>query len=118
MSKQKAIVLLSAGLDSSVNFYKSIEEYEIILALTFNYGQKAFKKESECASAICKGSSIAHKVIKLPWLKEISTNSALTNDSKNIPTSDVNIKSMEASQSTAKAVWVKPRHFPITAVNL
>ena len=38
--KKKSIILLSGGLDSLVTLGIGIKEYNIKLALTFNYGQK------------------------------------------------------------------------------
>ena len=41
----KSIVLLSGGLDSLVSLGLAKEEYNIELALTFDYGQKSLEKE-------------------------------------------------------------------------
>ena len=110
MSKEKAIVLLSSGLDSTVNFYESLKVYDISLALTFNYGQKAFEKEKEKSKAICEMHQVEHKVIDLPWLSDVSTSSSLTNSSKEIPTDSVDINSLKSSQESAKSVWVSNRN--------
>ena len=110
MGKEKAIVLLSGGLDSSVNFYQSLIDYDVVLALTFNYGQKAFIKEKQAAYKLCQMKSVANKVVNLPWLKEISTGSALTNSSKKIPTESVDINSLSSSKQSAKSVWVSNRN--------
>ena len=64
---KKSIVLLSSGLDSVVSLAISKEEYNITLALTFDYGQKAAKREINSAKKITDFYKIDHKVIKLDW---------------------------------------------------
>lgn len=75
----KGIVLLSGGLDSLVALDIATKEMDIVLALTFDYSQKAVDEEIEATQKICKLYNIEHKIIKLPFLAEI-TNNALTND--------------------------------------
>ncbi len=98
----KAIILLSGGLDSLVALGVYKEKYGISLALTFDYGQKAAKEEISTSKNICDFYSVQHKVIKLDWLKEITT-TALVSD-KEIPTSDLGTK------ESAKNVWVPNRN--------
>ena len=50
----KAVILLSSGLDSVVSLYKAKENFEIMLALTFDYGQKSAYEEINCAKKIAK----------------------------------------------------------------
>lgn len=108
MDKESAVVLLSAGLDSTINLYKSHEELNVKLALTIDYGQKALSKELEKSKQICDELNIRHKCVKLPWLTELVT-SALVSDQE-IPTDSVDINSAEASKKSAKAVWVSNRN--------
>lgn len=104
----KAVVLLSSGLDSTVNLVLAKQEYEKVYALTFDYGQKAASKEILRSTNICNKYEIEHKVIKLDWLSQIS-NSSLNKG--NIPTKNqVDIKSKETSSITAKSVWVPNRN--------
>ena len=108
--KKKAIVLLSAGLDSTVNLYLAVRELEIVKTLTFNYGQKAADKEIFFAKKISENFKIANEVIELPWLKNLG-GSALTNDSKIMPTgSKVSIDSAKISLASAKSVWIPNRN--------
>ena len=53
MSKS-AIILLSGGLDSFVSLAAAYDEYDVKLALTFDYSQRAFMEEFEASSEICK----------------------------------------------------------------
>ena len=79
----KAVILLSGGLDSVVSLAMAKEKnIDIKLALTFDYGQKAFVDENIASSKIADFYKIEHKVIKLPFLKEI-TNNALTDKNNN-----------------------------------
>lgn len=43
--KNRAIILLSGGLDSVVSIATIKEEMDVSLAITFNYGQKSFENE-------------------------------------------------------------------------
>lgn len=106
----KAVVLLSAGLDSSVNFFAALREYEIALALTFNYGQKAASKEIEKAKILAKSKQIPHQVVDLPWLKPLGT-SGLTHDDGMIPSGrQIAMDNLRTSEKSAKAVWIPNRN--------
>ncbi len=106
----KAVVLLSAGLDSSVNFFAALREYEIALAITFNYGQKAASKEIEKAKILAKSKQIPHVVIDLPWLKSLGT-SGLTHDDRVIPSGrQIAMDNLRTSEKSAKAVWIPNRN--------
>ena len=108
--KKKAIVLLSAGLDSTVNLYLAARELNIVQTLTFNYGQKAADKEIKCAKKISEKLKIKNQVIDLPWLKSLG-NSALTQETKIIPTGkNVAIENMKTSVASAKSVWIPNRN--------
>ncbi len=66
--KEKAVVLLSGGLDSTVSLAEGMEQYEVVLALTFNYGQRASGKEVRASRLIAEHYRIRHEIIALPWL--------------------------------------------------
>jgi 7-cyano-7-deazaguanine synthase len=102
------IVLLSAGLDSTVNLYEARTHGKIHLALTFDYGQRAAAKEIEFASKTCEHLKVSHKVISLPWLKEI-TNTSLVNPKSEVP-KNMDIDKMSEITETAKKVWVPNRN--------
>ena len=51
---KKSVILLSGGLDSLISLATLRNELDIKLALTFDYGQKAFNNEFKAASDICK----------------------------------------------------------------
>jgi len=121
-AKKKAVVLLSGGLDSYIslvaakNGYLSAdkgpgccisgdnvkETLDIKLALTFDYGQRAAEDEIRASGAIAKAYNIEHRVIKLPFLAEIS-NSALNKEGAELEFETLDKKS-------ADAVWVPNRN--------
>ena len=104
----EAIALLSGGLDSTVNFKRALEEGEVALALTLDYGQRSAQREIEAAKAITSRYGVAHRVTPLPWLAEITT-TALVNRDRNLPTpADGDLDS--AADETAAAVWVPNRN--------
>lgn len=99
---KKSIILLSGGLDSLVSVGLCKEEYNIQLALTFDYGQKSLRQEVLASKEISDFYGIEHKVIQLPFLKEI-TKTALVGESE-VPTTDLGTK------ESAEAVWVPNRN--------
>ena len=107
--KNKAVILLSGGLDSVVSLAKTINEYNVKLALTFNYGQKSFESELNSSKKIAEYFSIEHLVIALPWLAEVS-NSSL-NTSADIPEIDISeLDNVSVAQKTSDLVWVPNRN--------
>jgi 7-cyano-7-deazaguanine synthase len=105
-----SIVLLSSGLDSTVNLYKAHRETSVLMTLTFNYGQKAAEKELERAKKISEGLGIPNKVVELPFLQSI-TKTSLVNTEMDVPTGEqVSIHDLKTSEETAKAVWVPNRN--------
>ncbi len=108
--KSKSVVLLSSGLDSSVNLYAAIRDSNVQLALTFNYGQRAARKEIECSKRLTEINNIPHQVIDIPWLKNLG-NSSLTQKDGQIPTGkNVSLDNKKISEKSAKTVWVPNRN--------
>lgn len=111
MNKKKdSVVLLSGGLDSSVNFYAALNDSNVVLALTFNYGQKAAAKEIASAKRMADEKKVPHQVVDLAWFKDLGK-SSLTHDNLSVPTGkNVAIDNVKVSEATAKAVWVPNRN--------
>lgn len=65
------IVLLSGGLDSVVNFKCALDEGEVTVALTFDYGQSAFADEAAAAARCAERYSTGHEVVELGWYKAL-----------------------------------------------
>lgn len=107
-AKQKSVSLLSGGLDSTVATAMFLRGGNVLLALTFDYGQRAAVDEIGVSRALCLKFGIEHKVIPLPWLKEI-TNTALVNSSKPLPSVNAETVDNDAREN-ASAVWVPNRN--------
>ena len=109
-SQTKSVVLLSSGLDSTVNLYEARERSQVVLALTFDYGQRAAPREVARASAIAKHAGVSHQVVSLPWFSDFTQTSLLNRNSAVPGKSQVSIDDLETSRKTAKAVWVPNRN--------
>lgn len=106
----KSIVLLSSGLDSSVNLYEAHAAGEVLLALTFNYGQRAANKEIEHSIMLCKDLKVSHQTVDLPFFSKWRGSSLIDHDLK-VPTGrEVRIDNLGQSQITAQSVWVPNRN--------
>jgi len=103
-----AVVLVSGGLDSAVCLKKAVDEGIARLALTFDYGQKAAEREIEAAKKICGLYDVTHRVIKLEWLKKL-TSTALVNPDKDVPTVGY-MAGVKRLKQAAKMVWVPNRN--------
>lgn len=110
MSQVKSVVLLSSGLDSTVNLYEARQASIVVLALTFDYGQRAASREIEKSQDLCAQLQIPHQVVSLPWFKDF-TRTSLVNPEVEIPTgAHLAIENHEQSLQSAKAVWVPNRN--------
>lgn len=94
LAMSSAIVLLSGGLDSFVSLAQAVKRGSRVMALTFDYGQRACKREIQASMRISKYYGVRHKIIKLDWLKRQGK----------IPGSSVSPK------KAAKIVWVPNRN--------
>jgi 7-cyano-7-deazaguanine synthase len=110
MSLSGSLVLLSGGLDSTVNFLESLNDGGVRLALTFDYGQRAALKEKQRAQNLCAKYKVPHQHVELPFFK-IFTKTSLVAQEQKVPTGqEVNIQSYEKSLITADKVWVPNRN--------
>jgi 7-cyano-7-deazaguanine synthase len=105
----KSIVLLSGGLDSTVNLAKAVNDTEVMLALTFDYGQRAADREITAAGQVAAYYRIPAKVLELGFLKEV-TKTALVNLDEEIP--EMNFTELDSDKAlvTARQVWVPNRN--------
>ncbi|MDI7187072.1 7-cyano-7-deazaguanine synthase QueC [Leptospira santarosai] len=81
-TNDKAVVLLSGGLDSTTCLYQAIEDGKKIRALSFDYGQK-HKIELSYAKKITRQLGIPHTIQKLK--PELFLGSSLTQKSLRVP---------------------------------
>lgn len=110
-SDKKSVVLLSGGLDSTVALKKSVDISNVVLALTFDYGQRAASKEAAAAAKMSARYNVEHRLIELPWLKEITKTALVCTDEK-IPELSKNELDGAGGKTTesAKNVWVPNRN--------
>lgn len=109
----KAITLLSSGLDSVAALTIAAKSFDIEMAITFDYGQRAGTREIEYSKKVCEYFDIEHKVITLNWLSGI-TSTALVNRNADVPSlsfEDIDETApAEITRDSAKAVWVPNRN--------
>lgn len=112
----RSIVLLSGGLDSTVNLKMAQKEGEVVLALTCDFGQRAGWAEIEASKKICEALQVKHQVVNLEWLSDI-TESALVSDQRPLPRIKMeHLDQAERTAASAKAVWVPNRNAVFVAV--
>lgn len=112
--KPTAITLLSAGLDSTVATALAMRDHDVRLAITFDYGHRAAKREIEYAKRHSGLWGIEHLVIELPWFAS-ETHSALVDRAHALPrVFDFDIEGH--AESAAKDVWVPNRNAVFIAI--
>jgi 7-cyano-7-deazaguanine synthase len=75
----KAVIILSGGLDSTTLLYDLYARGKDVHAISFDYGQR-HSKEIEMAKKTCGKVGVEHTIIDLSNLGGILSNSALTGD--------------------------------------
>ncbi len=106
----KLVALLSGGLDSTVALAAARREHEVVLALTFDYGQRAAAREIAAASAIASRFKIPARALDARWLGAL-TPSALVNAAGALPRPDArDLDDPAKAAATAKAVWIPNRN--------
>ncbi|MGL5188855.1 MAG: 7-cyano-7-deazaguanine synthase QueC [Cetobacterium sp.] len=95
--KDKAVVILSGGLDSTVLLYDYVKALgaENVAAITFDYGQR-HNKEILCAEKTTKKLGVMHKVIDMAAIGSQLFTSALMDKDAVLPTgkyADENLQS-------------------------
>lgn len=110
MNNKKSVILLSGGLDSLVSLaVTNKENIKTELAITFDYGQKAFEKELLASKKIADFYKIKHEVIKLDWLKNI-TNTSLVAEAAIPEVTKEHLSDKKITQESMKNVWVPNRN--------
>lgn len=93
--KDKSLVVLSGGQDSTTCFFLAYKEYKEVECVFFDYGQR-HKVEKEAAMALCDKYDVPLHIVELPFMTQVSV-SALLDDKmdvnqmneKNLPNSFV-----------------------------
>jgi 7-cyano-7-deazaguanine synthase len=113
-NRSKAITLLSGGLDSIVATRLAMEKMDVVAALTFDYGQRAYAREGEIAEHACEEWGIEFRSIELPWLAEWTDTALVARGEKLPEISPENVD--EGAEERAKRVWVPNRNGSFVAV--
>lgn len=94
-SRKKAVVLLSGGIDSAVCVWLAKEANWNVHSLSFNYHNRQ-KREIEASAALAgKAEVVEHKVIDLPFLRELGDLIAKHGlSSRNIPLAYIPARNM------------------------
>jgi 7-cyano-7-deazaguanine synthase len=82
--KVKSVVLLSGGLDSTVSATIARKETDPLFTLTFDYGQRAARRELEASKKICGVLKIPYKSVALPFFEEFSRLMLLRSESTDV----------------------------------
>jgi len=88
MQNKKAVVVFSGGQDSTTCLFWALKEFDEVLAVTFDYGQR-HRLELDVARAICQEQGIEHHVLDMSLLNQLAP-SALTRDDIAITEGDGN----------------------------
>ncbi|ACV24015.1 7-cyano-7-deazaguanine synthase QueC [Methanocaldococcus fervens] len=110
----KAVTVLSGGLDSTVSTLIAKNLGYEITAITFNYGQKAVKREINASKKICEILDINHIVVDLPFIKQFKKSSLITENE--IPSLKIEDLDSEKAHETMKTVWVPARNLIMLSI--
>jgi len=66
----KVLVLISGGMDSTTLLYDMNDKYEVVGALSFNYGSKHNDRELPMAKHHCAALNIPHQIIPLDFIAD------------------------------------------------
>lgn len=110
----KSIVLLSAGLDSAVNLAIAIKKTKVQYSLTFDYGQRAAKKEVFYSHKLSSYFRVDHLVIKLPFYQTMKDLKLISGKIPSI--SEEQLKNQKAAQRASLQVWVPNRNLVFVAI--
>ena len=101
----KTVVLLSGGLDSTVNTALAVRQGGgILLAITCDYGQRCAEMEIASAQAISRHYGIEHKIVPIRWLGELAA-TPLTRADMPVPRPEE-----EGFASADAKVWIPNRN--------
>jgi 7-cyano-7-deazaguanine synthase len=70
--RDRAIALVSGGLDSVVSLARALEEREVRLVLFVNYGQRALEQERHAVLGVVDYYELPFREVEVPWLSELA----------------------------------------------
>jgi 7-cyano-7-deazaguanine synthase len=106
----RAVTILSGGLDSAVSTAMAIEcGLRVVRAIFFDYGQKARAAERSASRSIARRYGIDWQAVGLPWLGE-ATKTALVGRAPPPRIREDQLDDLRRTRRTARAVWVPNRN--------
>jgi len=106
----KAVALLSGGLDSVVATAAAARSGEVVLALTFDYGQRSRRREAAAARSVARALGVKWKLVALPWLAELVPET-MRRAGKRLPRPrEAELDDTGRAKKAARAVWVPNRN--------
>ena len=115
-TRPASILMLSGGLDSTVAAFMATETTEPRLALTFDYGQRARRRELAAGYALAQIIGVPHRTVFLPFFREFE-GGALTDPNRRLPEPEESeLDDLAKARGTAGAVWVPNRNGVFVAV--
>jgi 7-cyano-7-deazaguanine synthase len=105
----KAIVLLSGGLDSAVALGRILTVCQVAMTLTFNYGQRASGRELKASTALAQHYELPHQVIPLPWLAQCLPDTMDFQPSFELAAAETDAPPMDPDAEAA-SVWIPNRN--------
>lgn len=106
--REKAVALLSGGLDSAVSLAAAASDHDIVLSLFFDYGQVPARREEESSMAFASHYGSPFEKVDLRWLGHISS-STMTTGGAETPDYPVGGRADEQAR-VSRAVWVENRN--------
>lgn len=70
MKRSRVVVLVSGGLDSVTALYHSVQQDEVVAALSFSYGSKHNERELPLARWHCQHLGVPHVTLSLSFMGE------------------------------------------------
>jgi 7-cyano-7-deazaguanine synthase len=114
--RPKALLLLSGGLDSTVASFLAAETHEIAGAITFDYGQRARRRELGASYKIAAVLETLHRTVELGFYRQLESR-GLTSPQGDLPApSAADLDDPAAAEASASAVWVPNRNAVMIAV--
>ena len=96
MNQQRAIVVFSGGMDSSVALWWARREFRDVAAVSFEYGAKHNARELAAAKTICRKLNVQHTVIPLDFIGRTFHSSLLVTGG-DIPEGNYNEENMAST---------------------
>lgn len=79
ITSNRAVVVFSGGQDSTTCLFWALQEFEEVVAIAFDYGQKHIY-ELTCAEKICKENNIEFHILDMSLLNQLAPNSLTRKD--------------------------------------